>query len=137
MRSLSTSALGQPSETNETRGAGLAGSEGASVMGDRLPRAGRSGKARLLRNGGIMQVPRLVPHLDPAMGQKFLDIPPAQGKPLVQPDRMPDHRRQEFVPRVGDRWATPLLQVAVIGPPWRQIATRLTAPMGVLSDGER
>ncbi len=46
MRSLSTSALGQPSETKETRGASLAGaggSAGAFCMGEGLPWRARRG----------------------------------------------------------------------------------------------
>ena len=48
MRSLSTSALGQPSETNETRGAGLAG-EGVSGKGGPIATGGAERARRAVR----------------------------------------------------------------------------------------
>src|SRR5260370_3305080 len=51
----------------------------------------------------------LVADLQPALGQQVFDIPIAQRKPQIKPDRPPDHIGWEAVASVGNRLHAPAL----------------------------
>src|SRR6266404_8490955 len=45
---------------------------------------------------------RLIGNLQAALGEKFLNVAVAQGKPEIKPDSVLDDRRREAMPSVGE-----------------------------------